>query len=77
MKLKTISKTEFKNFADKSPQITFHQTTSWANLKKKNNWQAHYVGLEDNNKIVAASLILSKRLPFVKKNMFYAQMSGI
>lgn len=72
MKLKTITKEEFKKFADKSPQITFHQTSAWANLKKKNNWKAHYIGLEDNNKIIAASLILSKELPFVKKNMFYA-----
>ena len=72
MKLKTITKEEFKKFADKSPQITFHQTSAWADLKKKNNWKAHYIGLEDNNKIIAASLILSKELPFVKKNMFYA-----
>ena len=35
MKLKTLTKEEFKKIADKSPQITFHQTTSWANLKKK------------------------------------------
>ena len=72
MKLKTITEEEFKKFADKSPQITFHQTSAWADLKKKNNWKAHYIGLEDNNKIIAASLILSKELPFVKKNMFYA-----
>ncbi len=72
MKLKTISEKEFKNYADKSSQITFYQTISWANLKKKNNWQAHYLGLEDKGKIIAASLILSKTLPIIKKKMFYA-----
>ena len=30
MKLVTLSKEEFKKFADKHEQITFHQTTQWA-----------------------------------------------
>ena len=50
MKLKKLSKKEFKTFADKNPEITFHQTEEWANLKKVNNWDAHYIGLEDDNK---------------------------
>ena len=33
MKLIEVSKEEFKNLADKSEQITFHQTMEWANLK--------------------------------------------
>ena len=72
MKLTEITKSEFKKYADKHPQITFHQTEEWANLKKNNNWNSHYVGLKDNNKIVAAALLLSKQLPFIKKNMFYS-----
>ena len=36
MKLKEISNKEFKKLADKShEQVTFHQTKSWANLKKQ------------------------------------------
>lgn len=72
MKLRKITEKEFKKFADKNPEITFYQTTPWANLKKKNNWDAHYIGLEDNKKILAGSLILSKTLPIIKKKMFYA-----
>lgn len=72
MKLVRITKDEFKKFADKSPQITFHQTIEWANLKKSNNWEPHYIGLKDKEKIVAATLILSKQLPIIKKKMFYA-----
>ena len=53
MKLEKITKEEFKKFADKHPQITFHQTEEWANLKKTNGWDANYVGLKDdkNNEI--------------------------
>lgn len=72
MKLIKLSKEEFKEFADKHEQITFHQTEEWANLKKENGWEAHYVGLKDDKKIVAGALILSKKLPIIKKKMFYS-----
>ena len=72
MKLERISEDEFEEYAKKNSEITFYQTKYWANLKKKNNWRPHYVGLKKENQILAASLILSKEVPFIKKNMFYA-----
>ncbi|MBR2678858.1 MAG: peptidoglycan bridge formation glycyltransferase FemA/FemB family protein [Bacilli bacterium] len=72
MKLVNLTKKEFKKFADKHPQITFHQTEEWANLKKTNGWDAYYLGLKDDKKIVAGALILSKTLPVIKKKMFYS-----
>lgn len=72
MKLVTLTKNEFKKFADNHSQITFHQTEQWANLKANNNWIAHYIGLKDNKNIVAAALLLAKEVPFVKKKMFYS-----
>lgn len=72
MKLNKLTEQEFKEFADKNSQITFYQTKEWAHLKKKNNWQAHYLGLKDGKNIIAGTLLLSKQLPIIKKNMFYA-----
>ena len=72
MELVTLTKNEFKKFADKHSQITFHQTEEWANLKLTNGWKANYVGLKDKNKIVAGALLLAKTLPIVKKKMFYS-----
>lgn len=72
MKLSKLTKQEFKDFADKNPEITFYQTKEWAHLKKKNNWQAHYLGLKEGKNIIAGTLVLSKQLPIIKKNMFYA-----
>ena len=72
MKLVSLSKEEFKKFADKHEQITFHQTEEWANLKKVNGWDSYYVGLKDNKKVVAAALLLAKTLPIIKKKMFYS-----
>ena len=72
MELVTLTEKEFKKIADKSPLISFHQTYEWGELKKENGWVPHYLGLKDKNKVLTASLILSKKLPFINKNMFYS-----
>lgn len=72
MKLVNLTKEEFKKFADKHEQITFHQTEEWANLKKVNNWDSYFVGLKDDNKIIAGAMLLAKTLPVIKKKMFYS-----
>lgn len=72
MKLITLNEKEFKKIADKDEKISFYQTIEWAKLKIKNNWKAHFLALEDNGKIITTSLLLSKPLPFIKKNMFYS-----
>ena len=72
MKLIELSSKEFKIWADKNEQITFHQTKNWANLKKTNNWDSYYVGLKDKDNIVAASLLLSKEIKIIKKKIFYS-----
>ena len=72
MELVELSKSEFKKFADKHEQITFHQTEAWANLKNKTGWNPYYVGLKNNKEIKACALLLEKSLPIVKKSMFYS-----
>ena len=72
MIFKEIDEKEFTRFSKKHEQASFHQTKEWAKLKKKNNWDHYYVGLYDNKKIIAATLILSKKIKLINKNMFYA-----
>ncbi len=72
MKLVKLNEKEFKEFVDKSEQVTFHQTKNWAELKKTNGWKSYFLGLDDNDEIKAAALILAKKVPFVKKKMFYS-----
>jgi len=72
MKLVNLTKSDFKKYADNHDQITFHQTEEWANLKKVNGWEAHYIGLKEGKKIKAAALILAKELPIIKKKIFYS-----
>ncbi len=72
MKLIELSEKEFKKFADKHPQITFHQTKNWAKLKKSNSWNSYYIGFEDKKKIIAGALLLEKNIPIINKKIFYS-----
>ena len=70
MKLVELEEKEFKKFADKHEQITFHQTINWGNLKKTNGWIPHYIGAFINKKIVAGALILEKSTEGEFDNVF-------
>ena len=71
MELIELTEEEFKNYADKSSQISFHQTKEWGHLKEENGWEMKLIGLKDKNEIKAATLLLSKMTP-IKKKMYYA-----
>ena len=62
---------EFKEFSKNHPQASFMQTLNWGELKKENGWNPIIVGVKEDNKVIAASLILSKEI-FLGKKMFYA-----
>ena len=72
MKLRELSKDEFAAYALTHEQNNFHQTLAWGELKATNGWRNYYVGLiDDNDKIIGASLLLSKKL-VLNINLFYA-----
>ena len=71
MEFVTLNEEEFLEFSKNSPYTSFFQMPLWAEVKKDNGWNSYYVGLKDNESIVAATLLLSKKIKFFK-NMFYA-----
>lgn len=71
MEFVTLKEDEFLEYADKCPCNSFFQMPLWAKVKKDNGWNSYYVGLKDGDNIVAATLLLSKKIKFFK-NMFYA-----
>ncbi len=72
MKLKEISFEELEKFSLSTDEATFHQTKGWAKLKEHNGWCHYVVGLYDKKEMKAAALLLAKRVPIVKKYMFYS-----
>lgn len=71
MEFVVLTEKEFSKYSEKSPYTSFFQMPLWADVKKDNGWNSYYVGLKDGKEIVAATLLLSKRIKFFK-NMFYA-----
>ena len=63
MKFEILNEKEFMDFALNHEQASFHQTVNWGNLKAMTGWESYLVGIKDNNKVVAASLILAKKTP--------------
>jgi len=72
MKLMEISDKEFEKFAKKHEQVTFHQTKQWGELKKTNGWKSYLIGMKDDDRTVAAALLLAKKIPVFNKYMFYS-----
>ena len=71
MKFVELEDKEFDSFAIKHECSSFMEHSSFAHLKAKNGWNYKIFGLKDDKKIVAATILMSKNLPFGKK-MFYA-----
>lgn len=71
MEFVTLTESEFLKFSLKSPITSFFQQPLWGKVKEGNGWNHYYVGLKDGKKIVAATLLLSKKIKFFK-TMFYA-----
>lgn len=70
--LEKLTKEEFDMYAKSHICNTFYQSSSWGELKALTGWESHLVGIKNNGKIIAATLLLSKQLPIIHKKMFYA-----
>lgn len=60
MYIKELAKEEFDKFTDIYPIKSIYQTSQYGNLMRNQGYQDMYIGLMDDNKIIAASLILIK-----------------
>lgn len=66
-----LTESEFEDFALTHPYGSFHQTANWGKLKKLNGWDYFFVGIKEQGNIVAATLLLKKKL-FLNYSILYA-----
>lgn len=72
MKFIELTAKEFSKIENNMPGATYLQTTTWANIKKANNWESYYIGVkDDNDNIIAASLLLARKI-LLNKKIFYS-----
>ena len=63
---------EFNEFSSKHDQGTFFQSSYWGELKKHTGWTNHFVGIKNNGEVLAASMLLGKKIPVFNKYIYYA-----
>ena len=72
LKLRSISKLEFDNYIKEQSNTHFMHSTAWGEFEKvTNHVTPHYLGLVDeDNTIVAATLLLEEHLPLNCSNLY-------
>lgn len=65
------ARAEYESFVNNHPQGSFTQSLCWCDVKQ--GWQHEAVIVRDENqKIIAAMLVLVKRIPFLRTAFFYS-----
>lgn len=61
--MEILNEKEYEKFVIKHKKSHFMQSYYWGNVAVAKNFTPHYVGIKENNKIIAAALLLEKKLP--------------
>lgn len=70
--IEKLTPEEFNEFSKNHEQGTFFESSYWGELKSFTGWVSHLVGLKQDGKIVAATLLLGKKIPVLGKYIYYA-----
>ena len=70
--IEKLTPEEFNEFSKNHEQGTFFESSYWGELKSFTGWVSHLVGIKQNGKIVAATLLLGKKIPVLGKYIYYA-----
>ena len=71
MRFRSLTETEFRNFAKTSPYKSFAETPEIAKHRESSGWTAYYLGVEEDGKLLAATLLIAKPT-FLGKSTFIA-----
>lgn len=71
MEFCVLTSNEYRSFSEKNPSVSFMQTVELSELKKELGSKIHFVGIKENGKIIAGSMILEDKTVFNQKK-FYA-----
>lgn len=69
--IKEIKKEDFNSISKTFDNVTFYQTSNWADLKSYTNWKGLYLAYEKDNQIKACGLFLLKKMPLLNSYMAY------
>ena len=64
MKFQELTEKEYQKYWENHPQKTFLSAIEISKLRAKRNWETFYVGVKENNKIIAATMLLRRKSHF-------------
>lgn len=67
-----IDKERYNSFVSEHEKAYFLQSSEWGEFKSIHEWDMKRVGVEKDGQLVAASLILLRHLPVIKKPILYS-----
>ena len=70
MKFQEITEKEYRTFWENHPLKTFLSAPEISKLREKQNWNTYYVGVKENKKIIAATMLLSHKRHFNKYEFY-------
>ena len=71
MILKQITEQEYLKYISKYENLNFFHSVEWGKFKSKTNWQMEIVGMYEDSNLMAASILLSQKIPVLNKKMYY------
>lgn len=70
MKFQEITEKEYRDFWENHPLKTFLSAPEISKLREKSNWTTYYVGVKEEKKVVAATMLLSHKRHFGKYEFY-------
>lgn len=70
MKFQEITEIEYKEFWETHPLKTFLSAPEISKLREKSNWKTYYVGVKENKKLIAATMLLAHKRHFNKYEFY-------
>lgn len=58
-----LGEQEYRNFTENNKDTHFLQSYEWGEVSKLKGWRPYYLGIKNDDKIIATALLLKKRLP--------------
>ena len=71
MRFRSLTEKEFRDFANTSPYKSFAETPEIAKHRESSGWTTYYLGVEEGDKLLAATLLVAKPT-FLGKSTFIA-----
>ena len=70
MKFQELTEKEYQKYWENHPLKTFLSSIEISKLREKRNWDTMYVGIKENNKIIAATMLLRHKRRFNKYEFY-------